>query len=76
MIEIFPNISQKARDSAEKAFNFAMLYHTPTETANFLNTFTEYYIIAHPEPDIHEFLNFYFNTRLEALINEDPSTVG
>lgn len=77
MTEIFKDISRDARDAAESAFNLAMMLHNPAESANFLHNFTEYYVAAHPEPEIQEFLNFYFNMRLEALSNnEDTSTVG
>lgn len=76
MTEIFETISRDARDAAESAFNLAILLKTPANSADFLHNFTEYYIAVHPEPNIREFLQFYFNMRMEDLKNEDSSTVG
>ena len=76
MTEIFPNISRDARDAAESAFNLAMLCKDSIKSADFLHNFTEYYATTYPEPDIYEFLQFYFNMRLEALKNENTGIVG
>lgn len=76
MTELFANISEEARDAASTAFDISLMLKTPAEAAEFLHNFTEYYVLTHFEPEIQEFLQFYFNMRLEALQNDNPSIVG
>ena len=70
MTELFPNISEKARKDAETAFTLARLSNDPVNAAKILNGFIEYYSKVSQEENIREFLNFYFNLRMEMIDNE------
>ncbi len=67
MTELFKNITLEFRKQAETVFNIAMsqknLINAAKVLDNFIKTITE-------EEKI-EFLNFYFNLRMEEIINAD-----
>lgn len=71
MIELFPHISEGTRQQAETAWTIAQACNSPIEAVNFLNNFTNYYCVVSQEEDIREFLNFFFNLKMEELINEN-----
>lgn len=60
MIELFPNISDEVKESAELIFRHAMSTSNPIEAVKILNTYTN--ILSEEEA---EFARFYFNIRLE-----------
>lgn len=67
MTELFKNITLEFRKQAETVFNIAIsqknLINAAKVLDNFIKTITE-------EEKI-EFLNFYFNLRMEEIINAD-----
>lgn len=65
MTELYPNISEEFRKVAETAWNVALAQKTPNDAANFLNNVTNYYGNLNEEEA--EFLQFYFNTRMEMM---------
>ena len=73
MTELFPNISQEARKQADLAWTIAWNQNTPTQAAKMLDAFTNYYSSVSKEEGIQEFLQFYFNLKMEELKNEDNS---
>lgn len=74
MTELFPNISNEARKQAELAWNIAQHCKTPIDSAEMLNTFTNYYSSVSKEEGIREFLQFYFHLKMEELKNENDSS--
>ena len=77
MIEIFPDISDEAREQAELAWIIASRCKTPVAAAKMLDAFTNYYCTLSNEENIREFLNFFFNMKLEELkANEDDTNIG
>ena len=76
MIELFPNISDDARQQAELAWTLACKCDSPAAAANMLDSFTNFYCSLSDEPEIREFLNFYFTFKLEEAKNADTSSIG
>lgn len=77
MTEVFANISEDARKQAELAWTVAYTCKTPTDTANMLNAFTNYYCSISDEEGIRDFLNFFFNMKMEELkVNENTIDLG
>jgi len=74
MTELFPNISEDARKEAELAWIIARACKTPLDTAKMLDSFTNYYSLVNKEEGIREFLQFFFNVKMEELLNEDNSS--
>lgn len=75
MTELFPNIPEKTRKQAELAWALACTCKTPVDAANMLDSFTNYWCAISDEEDTREFLNFFFNLKLEELKgNEDDSS--
>ena len=66
MIEIFTNISEEVKDTAEMAWQLALSHEKPIDAAEFLNIVTEYYKKTYSEEEI-EFLQFYFQMKLEMM---------
>lgn len=70
MVELFSDIPQELRQYAETMFNFALMYDSVDAAAHFLNDCVQNF-----EDDYaQDFLNFYFNMRLEALMNESSNS--
>ena len=74
MTELFPNISQETRKQAELAWSIAKTCKNPMDAAEMLNSFTNYYSLVSKEEGIKEFLQFYFNLKMEELKNENNSS--
>ena len=68
MEEIFKNVRQEVKETAELAFNIALRQNNPIKAADFLNTVTNFYKHLYTEEEI-EFLRFYFTLHLE-MMNE------
>ena len=66
MTEIFANIGDEVKDIAETAWNIALAQKNPLDAANFLNNVTNYYKNIYTDEEI-EFLQFYFNMKLEMM---------
>jgi hypothetical protein len=66
MTEIFDNISDETKEIARLAWTVAMAQNNPATAANFLNSVTEYYRNILTEVEV-EFLQFYFNMRMEMI---------
>jgi hypothetical protein len=66
MTEIYDNISEEAKEIARLAWKVAIAQNNPVDTANFLNTVTEYYKNSLTEEEI-EFLRFYFKMQMEMM---------
>lgn len=69
MIEIFADISDNVKKTAEVIWNMAILKSTPLEAATYLNDMTEHYREIWTEEEV-DFLRFYFQTRMEMIKNE------
>lgn len=66
MTEIFDNISDETKEIAQLAWTIAMAQNNPATAASFLNSVTEYYRNILTEVEV-EFLQFYFNMRMEMI---------
>lgn len=66
MIEIFPNVSDIIRESANLIWNLALNKDNPIDIANFLNEKTNEYREFCTEEEI-EFLQFFFNMQMEMM---------
>lgn len=67
MIELFSNISQNTRKRAEAMFKIALAQPTLLKTVQTLHNYTE--LCTNDEEK--EFVEFYFNMKLEQLQNGD-----
>lgn len=66
MTELFTNISDEVKQVAEFTWQMAMAKNSLMETAELLDTVTNYYRIF-GTPDEVEFLRFYFNMKMEMM---------
>lgn len=67
MTELFPNISDELKGIAETGWNIAINLNNPVKAAEFLDNLTNYYrAMMRSEEDI-EFLQFYFNMKMEMM---------
>lgn len=66
MTEIYSNISDEVRHTAEAAWRVAMAEPNPIDAAKFLNSATEYYTHIFTEEEV-DFLRFYFRTQMEMM---------
>ena len=66
MTEIYSDISDEVRKTAESAWKVAMTQDNPIEVAKFLNNVTEYYRHLFTEEEV-DFLRFYFRTQMEMM---------
>ncbi len=77
MTELFPEISKEARKNAELAWTIASHCKNSIDAAKMLDAYTNFEAIRSKEENIREFLNFYFNLKLEELKkNEDLTDIG
>ena len=74
MEELYPNISKEIRDEVAMAWRVARTMQ-PLESANFINTYTNYFATHHTEEET-DFVRFYFNLQLEMIKNEVSSDIG
>lgn len=66
MTELFTNIRQEVKSIAEGAWIIAINQFSPADAADILNNVVEYYKKTWTEEEI-EFLQFYFNMKMEAM---------
>ena len=66
MIELFPNVPGYVREQAKFWVDFALKQKNPFEGAKMVSNFAN---SCQTEED-KEFVNFYFNLRLEQIRNE------
>ena len=66
MTEIYENVSDNAKQIADLAWQIAIVLKDPVKAANFLNSVTEYYRNSLTEEEV-EFLQFYFNMKMEMM---------
>ena len=69
MQELFNNIRQEVKDTAESAWNLAIVHHDPARAADFLDNVTNYYRNIYTDEEI-EFLQFYFKVKVEMMQND------
>ena len=74
MTELFPNISAEARKQAELAWVLACTCKNPVDAAKMLDAYTNYECSRSKEEGLREFLNFYFNLKMEELKKDEDST--
>lgn len=67
MTEIFTNISSQLKDQAAFIFEMAMRQKNIVQAINVLDDFTR----LHEDEAEREFIEFYFNSRMEQLHNEN-----
>lgn len=66
MTEIYANVSDQVKEIADIAWRLTMAQKNPMDAANFLNNVTNYYSNILTEEEI-EFLQFYFNMKMEMM---------
>lgn len=66
MTEIFENIPDSVKETAQQVFDLALLLKTPQAIANFLSEYTN----SCQNEEEQEFVRFYFNMRMAQLVNE------
>lgn len=64
MTEIFSNISDKVKRTAEFIWKVTLTYDNPLDAANFLHQMTEYYRKIYTDEEM-DFLQFYFQMQME-----------
>lgn len=69
MTELFENIDQGLKDIADFFWLQAMKKETLVEKVSVLDTITQYYR-TFGKPEEVEFLQFYFNMRMEMMKND------
>lgn len=67
MIEIFSNVSQKAKDNAQFIFDMAMRQKNITDMIDVMNTYTS----TCEDENERNFIEFYFNMRMEQSQHEN-----
>lgn len=66
MQELFNNVRQEVKDTAESAWNLAIVQRDPARAADFLDNVTNYYRNIYTNEEI-EFLQFYFKMKVEMM---------
>ena len=69
MTEIYENVRDEVKELAELSWIIATRQKNPLDAANFLNNVTNFYKNVYTEEEI-EFLQFYFNIKMEMIKNE------
>ena len=69
MIELFANIPKEVKEQTEVVANFVFLNFEPEPGLKFIQS----YISSCEDEDERDFVRFYFNTRLEQLLEEGES---
>ena len=69
MTEIYDNVRDGVKQVAELSWKVAVALNNPMQAAEFLNNVTNYYRNYFTEEEI-EFLQFYFNMKMEMIKNE------
>jgi hypothetical protein len=68
MTELFTNVRDEVKEVADMAWRLAISQKNPINAAEFLNNTTNYYKNIFTEEEI-EFLQFYFNMKMEMIKN-------
>ena len=71
MIEIFENIPAEVKKQTELIVNFIFSYLEPEAGLKFLNN----YLTTCQNEEEEEFIRFYFNLRMEQLLNENNNDI-
>ena len=66
MQEIFSNIRQEVKNTAEGAWKVAIAQKDPMKAAELLNATTNYYSNFFTEEEV-DYLRFYFNMKMEMM---------
>lgn len=69
MVEIFEDIPQRVKDQAELIFELALLQPNFISAVKTLNDYTNTCI----DDREREFVEFYFNMKMESLLNENSN---
>ncbi len=69
MTEIFTNISDKIKNTAQIIWNMTLLQDTPLDSALFLHKMTEHYRKQLTDEEM-DFLQFYFQMQMEMNKND------
>lgn len=69
MTELFNNVRDDVKTTAEYAWKIAMMQNNPATAADFLNNVTNFCKVYYTEEEI-EFLQFYFNMQMEMIKDE------
>lgn len=67
MVEIFEDIPQRVKDQAELIFELALLQPNFISAVKILNDYTNICV----DDREREFVEFYFNMKMESLLNEN-----
>lgn len=67
MVEIFEDIPQRVKDQAELIFELALLQPNLVSAVKTLNDYTNICV----DDREREFVEFYFNMKMESLLNEN-----
>lgn len=69
MNEIYKNVREEVRETAQIAWSLACAQKQPIDAAEFLDNVVRYYNNTYTEEEI-EFLQFYFNMKMEMMKDE------
>lgn len=69
MVEIFEDIPQRVKDQAELIFELALLQPNFISAVKTLNDYTNICV----DDREREFVEFYFNMKMESLLNENSN---
>ena len=72
MIEIFANIPEEVKEQTKLIVNFIFSQLDPESGLKFI----ESYISSCQDEEEKEFIRFYFNMRMEQLLNENHNDFG
>lgn len=72
MIEIFANIPEEVKEQTKLIVNFIFSQLDPESGLKFI----ESYISSCQDEEEKEFIRFYFNMRMEQLLNENNNDFG
>ena len=72
MIEIFTNIPEEVKEQTKLIVNFIFSQLDPESGPKFI----ESYISSCQDEEEKEFIRFYFNMRMEQLLNENNNDFG
>lgn len=67
MVEIFTNIPEEIKQQTELIANFIFSHLNPEDALIFINN----YISSCENEEEKEFIRFYFNMRIEQILNEN-----
>ena len=69
MVEIFQNVREEVKQTADTAWQLALAQKNPMKAAEFLNQVTRYYENIYTDEEM-DFLQFYFNMKMEMIKDE------